>query len=575
MLDDHQRVAQVAQLLERGDELAVVALVQADARLVEDIEYAHERGAYLRGQPYALALAAGEGGRRAGEGEILQANALEEVQPRAYLLDYQIRYHALSRAEPAGQGLDELQGLGNRHVAEIHDGQPAHGDGQGLFFQALAAAVRAGVLAHILLVLLAHALALCVPVAALDVVYQTLKGLLEHALAARGIVLQLERLAVRAVHDDVQGLLGQVLDRRCQLEVVFLREGVIVHLGDAVALGVAPAGGLYAALQDGKAGVADDEPRVGAQLSAQPRAGRAGTVGAVEGEHARRELLNGDAAVLAGVVLGEELLLSAGRVVYQHQTAGEAGRRLRAVREAAGAVGPHDKAVHDNFYVVLFILVEADLLAQVVHRAVHAHAHIAGLARVLEHLGVLALARAHDRREDLDARTLRPGEDLVDDLVYGLLADLLTALGAVRYAYARPEQAQIVVDLRHRAHGGARVAAGGLLVNAYGRGEALDVVNVGLVHLPEEHARVAGQALHVAPLALCVYRVERERALAGAGKAGEHDKFVARNLQVDVLEVVLPRALDVNAVSHVSDSYLLPSMSQSGNYTAPGGGFQP
>ena len=43
VLDDDHRVAEVAQALERLDQLRVVALVQADRRLVEDVEHAHER----------------------------------------------------------------------------------------------------------------------------------------------------------------------------------------------------------------------------------------------------------------------------------------------------------------------------------------------------------------------------------------------------------------------------------------------------------------------------------------------------------------------------------------------------
>ena len=51
--------------LQRVEQLVVVALVQADGRLVEDIQNAHEARADLRGQPDALALAAGERGRGA------------------------------------------------------------------------------------------------------------------------------------------------------------------------------------------------------------------------------------------------------------------------------------------------------------------------------------------------------------------------------------------------------------------------------------------------------------------------------------------------------------------------------
>ena len=47
VLDDEHGVAEVAQALERADELRVVALVQADRRLVEDVEHADERRADL------------------------------------------------------------------------------------------------------------------------------------------------------------------------------------------------------------------------------------------------------------------------------------------------------------------------------------------------------------------------------------------------------------------------------------------------------------------------------------------------------------------------------------------------
>ena len=66
VLDDDQRVAEVAQPHQGLDEPAVVALVQADARLVEDVEHADQAGADLRREPDALRLAAGEGAGGAG-----------------------------------------------------------------------------------------------------------------------------------------------------------------------------------------------------------------------------------------------------------------------------------------------------------------------------------------------------------------------------------------------------------------------------------------------------------------------------------------------------------------------------
>ena len=74
MLDDDQRVADVAQMLERLDEPRVVALVQADGRLIQNVEHADKAGTDLRRQPNALGLAAGERARSAGERQIAKSS---------------------------------------------------------------------------------------------------------------------------------------------------------------------------------------------------------------------------------------------------------------------------------------------------------------------------------------------------------------------------------------------------------------------------------------------------------------------------------------------------------------------
>jgi len=55
VLDDDDGVAQVAQPLQRPDQLGVVALVQPDRRLVEDVQHPHEGGADLRREADSLA----------------------------------------------------------------------------------------------------------------------------------------------------------------------------------------------------------------------------------------------------------------------------------------------------------------------------------------------------------------------------------------------------------------------------------------------------------------------------------------------------------------------------------------
>ena len=117
----------------------------------------------------------------------------------------------------------------------------------------------------------------------------------------------------------------------------------------------------------------------------------------------------------------------------------------------------------------------------------------------------------------------------------------------------RPQEAQIIVDLRHRADGGAGIAAGGLLVDGDGGGQAVNRVHIRLFHLAQELPRVAGQALHIATLTLGINGVEGQGGLARAGQTGHHDQLVSRNGDVHVAQVVLPRALDDDVFIHAAN----------------------
>ena len=84
---DDDRVAKVAQLLERVDEALVVALMQSNRRLVEDVEHIDELRTDLRGEANALALTARQTGRLAVEREVVQSDAKQEIDACAQFLD--------------------------------------------------------------------------------------------------------------------------------------------------------------------------------------------------------------------------------------------------------------------------------------------------------------------------------------------------------------------------------------------------------------------------------------------------------------------------------------------------------
>ncbi len=99
VLHHDDRVAQVAQSLQRPDQALVVSLVQADGGLVEHVEHAHQPAADLAGQPDALRLAARQGPGRPGQGEIVEADIEQELHPLADLLEDAVGDHVLPVAE--------------------------------------------------------------------------------------------------------------------------------------------------------------------------------------------------------------------------------------------------------------------------------------------------------------------------------------------------------------------------------------------------------------------------------------------------------------------------------------------
>ena len=310
------------------------------------------------------------------------------------------------------------------------------------------------------------------------------------------------------------------------------------------------------ALAERGAGVGDHQLRVDLHLGAEAGAHRAGTEGRVEGERPGLEVVGVDGVVVGARHLLRELHLPAGVLgvevdeVEDDQPAGEAEGGLDRVGEPALGGLLDREAVDHDLDRVLQLLVEGRRLVEAVGLAVDARAAEALLLQLAEQLDVLALATADHRCEHLEAATVLEAEDPVDDLLRCLPLDRRTAGRAVGATGARIEETEVVVDLGDGADRGARVLRGRLLVDADRRAQALDEVDVGLVHLAQELARVGRQGLDVAALALGEDRVEGEAGLARPGESGEHDEGVAREVERDVLQVVLTGAPDDELVGH-------------------------
>ena len=72
-----------------------------------------------------------------------------------------------------------------------------------------------------------------------------------------------------------------------------------------------------------------------------------------------------------------------------------------------------------------------------------------------------------------------------------------------------------------------------------------------LLHLADELPGVGAEAFDVAPLALGIDRVHGQRGLARSARPAADGQLVAGNIDVDVLEVVLPGAADLDEAGGV------------------------
>ncbi len=126
--------------------------------------------------------------------------------------------------------------------------------------------------------------------------------------------------------------------------------------------------------------------------------------------------------------------------------------------------------------------------------------------------------------------------------------DVAAAAPADGAADPREEQAQVIVDFSRRADGRPWVADAVLLSNRDRRADALDRVDVRLLHPLEKLPGIGRQRLDIAALALGVDRVEGERRLARPAHPGHDDQRPLGDGQIDILEVVRAGTADDDIV---------------------------
>ncbi len=298
--------------------------------------------------------------------------------------------------------------------------------------------------------------------------------------------------------------------------------------------------------------IGNGKARIDLLAAANAQAIGAGAVRGVEGEVARLQGVHRMAVLGAGERKGIEFLLR--RFVRpdhleKHAPIGDFRRKLNCLGNAAGRFLVQCHAVDHDLDGMAQLLVEHNfIVVKAAYFAIDAGAGETLAAQVGKQLREFAFPVAHHRRHHQRAHAVMLGDNLVGDLVGRLLLDDTTAFRTMRRSHAGEQKAQVIVDFRRRSHRGTGVAARRFLVDRDRRRQAVDAIEVGLVHLTQELAGVAGKAFDIAALAFGKNRVESERALSRTRKARNDDKLVAGYRHIDVLEVMLARAFDDNGI---------------------------
>ena len=548
MLHHDQGVAQVPQMLQGCQQLVVIPLVQTNGGLIQDIQHAHQGGTDLGGKADSLALAAGQRARRTGQGEIAQAHIHQELQAGLDFFHNLLRHngHVPIQLEI----LHEFQLLPNTHAAEVHNTNAAHRDSLGHGGKPVAATAGAGCRGHAFFQFFSGGIGLSLPIPAGDVIQDSLKGLLQNAHAVAPIVGHAELLSLGAVQDDVHHIPRQLFYRNGEGKVIFLGQCLKIHPEDGVGSGTLPARGLNGTVKNGLLLIRNDQILIRDQLEAQACTAGTGTGGIVKRKHPGLQLRHADAAVLAGIILGKAQLFLLPGNGNGHQAAGVDAGGFDGIGEPAVNSLFQHQTIHNQLHGVLFVFLRFDLLGKVILNAVQPDSGKALLPGILKHLLVLALFPPDHGGQNEKTRALPQGLHPIHDLIDGLAANLFPAFGAVGNAGSGPEQPEVIIDLRHRAHGGAGAFGGGFLVNGNGGREAVDGIHIRLIHLTQKLPCIGAEALHIAALALGVNGIKGQAGLAGAAEPGEHHQLVSGDGEVHVFQVVFSCPLNSDCIVH-------------------------
>ena len=184
------------------------------------------------------------------------------------------------------------------------------------------------------------------------------------------------------------------------------------------------------------------------------------------------------------------------------------------------------------------------------HFALGVHTGKAAGTEPLRHFVGRGVGRQRHRKGDDHAGLLRqrshPLLQLGVNGVRRVVLHGLCGLSIKQLCGTRHHQLQVIVELGHRAHGGARTAHRVGLVNRNGWRHAFNTIDLGAVHAIEELSRIGAESFDIPALTFGIERVKHQARFTRTTGAGDHGELTGVKVEVEVLQVVLASAANAN-----------------------------
>ena len=108
----------------------------------------------------------------------------------------------------------------------------------------------------------------------------------------------------------------------------------------------------------------------------------------------------------------------------------------------------------------------------------------------------------------------------------------------------RVQKTIIIVNFSNCSNCRTRIFICGFLFNRNCRGKTFYQINIRFIHASKKLPCIRRKTFHIAALTFRKKRVKRKGTFSRTRKPGNHNKFVSRNIQINIFKIMLARTAD-------------------------------